>query len=179
MGEALPGVATPFTWSVAGAFSEAGFRSAFAALGCRVPKNARLVGNVHGRFYLNLTQFMRIAAQVPFLDPRTLVELGGGWGGDELAMQVEDVSQRGFYARLPLTASRLLREQLRLDDDVKAFEAFAEKQWRRPERARSGHPPGRRRRAASARHPGAARADRHGHAHDRRRARWGRTSRSR
>ena len=55
--------------------------------------HARLVGNVHGRFYLNLTQFMRIAAQVPFLDPRTLVELGGGWGGDELATQVEDVRQ--------------------------------------------------------------------------------------
>jgi phosphohistidine swiveling domain-containing protein len=130
VGEALPGVATPFTWSVAGAFSEAGFRRAFAALGCRVPKHARLVGNIHGRIYLNLTQFMRIAAQVPFLDPRTLVDLGGGWGGDELAVQVQDVSRRGFYARLPLTASRLLREQLRLDDDVEAFEAFAEKQWR-------------------------------------------------
>jgi rifampicin phosphotransferase len=130
VGEALPGVATPFTWSVAGAFSEAGFRRAFAALGCRVPKHARLVGNVHGRIYLNLSQFMRIAAQVPFLDPRTLVELGGGWGGDELAVQVEDVSRSGFYARLPVTASRLLREQLSLDEDVRAFEAFAEKQWR-------------------------------------------------
>jgi phosphohistidine swiveling domain-containing protein len=130
VGEALPGVATPFTWSVAGAFSEAGFRRAFAALGCRVPSRARLVGNVHGRFYLNLTQFMRIAAQVPFLDPRTLVELGGGWGGDELSVQVQGVSRRGFYARLPLTASRLVREQFRLDDDVAGFEAFAERQWR-------------------------------------------------
>jgi pyruvate,water dikinase len=130
VGEALPGVATPFTWSVAGAFSEAGFRRAFAALGCRPPKHTRLVGNVHGRFYLNLTQFMRVAAQVPFLDPRTLVELGGGWGGDEVATQVQDVSHRGFYARLPITASRLLREQLRLDDTVQAFEAVAEKQCR-------------------------------------------------
>lgn len=130
VGEALPGVATPFTWSVAGAFSEAGFRRGFAALGCRVPKNTRLVGNVHGRFYLNLTQFMRIGAQVPFLDPRTLVELGGGWGGDELAEQVEDVGRGAFYMQLPLTALRLLREQLRLDDDVKAFETHAERQWR-------------------------------------------------
>jgi phosphohistidine swiveling domain-containing protein len=130
VGEALPGVATPFTWSVAGAFSEAGFRRAFAALGCRVPKNTRLVGNVHGRFYLNLTQFMRVAAQVPFLDPRTLVELGGGWGGEELAAQVEDVSRRRFYMRLPLTAARLLREQLRLDDQVGTFERVAEREWR-------------------------------------------------
>src|SRR5262249_54472076 len=130
VGEALPGVATPFTWSVAGAFSEAGFRRAFAALGCRVPKHTRLVGNIHGRFYLNLSQFMRIATQVPFLDPRTLVELGGGWGGEELASQVEDVSRRSFYVRLPLTATRLLREQLRLDDEVHAYEAMAEKTWR-------------------------------------------------
>jgi rifampicin phosphotransferase len=130
VGEALPGVATPFTWSVAGAFSETGFRRAFAALGCRVPKHARLVGNVHGRVYLNLTQFMRIAAQVPLLDPRTLVELGGGGGGEELASQVQGVSRRGFYLRLPITASRLLKEQLRLDDDVKSFEGAAEKQWR-------------------------------------------------
>jgi phosphohistidine swiveling domain-containing protein len=126
VGEALPGVATPLTWSVAGAFSEAGFRSAFAALGCRVPKHAQLVGNVHGRFYLNLTEFMQIAAQVPGLDPRSLVDLGGGSGGDELAMQVADVSRARFYARLPLTAARLLREQFSLDAEVSRFEAIAE-----------------------------------------------------
>ena len=130
VGEALPGVATPLTWSIAGEFSDAGFRRAFSALGCRVPKNAVLVGNVYGRVYLNLTQFMRIAAQVPFLDPRTLVELGGGWGGDELHAQVQGVSKRGFFARLPMTAARLLKEQLRLDEDVAKYEALAEKAWR-------------------------------------------------
>jgi pyruvate,water dikinase len=130
VGEALPGVATPFTWSVAGDYSESGFRKAFGTLGCSVPKHARLVGNVHGRFYLNLTEFMRIAAQVPWLDPRTLVELGGGSGGDELASQVGEVSHKGFYARLPLTATRLLREQLRLDDHVSKFEQEAEHSFR-------------------------------------------------
>ncbi len=130
VGEALPGVATPFTWSVAGDYSESGFRKAFGTLGCAVPKNARLVGNVHGRFYLNLTEFMRIAAQVPWLDPRTLVELGGGSGGDELASQVAHVSHKRFIARLPLTATRLLREQLRLDEHVTKFEAEAERALR-------------------------------------------------
>lgn len=127
VGEALPGVATPFTWSVAGDYSESGFRKAFGTLGCSVPKYSRLVANVHGRFYLNLTAFMRIAAQVPWLDPRTLVELGGGAGGDELATQVVDISRRGFYARLPLTATRLLREQLRLDEQISKFEKEAER----------------------------------------------------
>jgi phosphohistidine swiveling domain-containing protein len=127
VGEALPGVATPLTWSVAGAFSEAGFQSAFAALGCKVPRHAQLVGNVHGRFYLNLSVFMRIAAQVPGLDPRSLVELGGGAGGEELALQVAHVSRTRFYARLPFTATRLLREQFRLDADLARFEAVAEK----------------------------------------------------
>jgi len=127
VGEALPGVATPFTWSVAGDYSDAGFRKAFGTLGCTVPRHARLVGNVYGRFYLNLTEFMRIAAQVPWLDPRTLVELGGGAGGDELASQIGEVSRKGFVARLPLTATRLLREQLRLDDQVSRFEAEADK----------------------------------------------------
>lgn len=130
VGEALPGVATPFTWSVAGDYSESGFRKAFGTLGCSVPKHARLVGNVHGRFYLNLTEFMRIAAQVPWLDPRTLVELGGGSGGDELANQVGEVSRKRFIARLPLTATRLLREQLRLDDHVSKFEQEAEQSFR-------------------------------------------------
>jgi pyruvate,water dikinase len=130
VGEALPGVATPFTWSIAGDYSESGFRKAFGTLGCTVPKHSRLVGNVHGRFYLNLTEFMRIAAQVPWLDPRTLVELGGGSGGDELANQLGEVSHRGFYARLPLTATRLLREQLRLDNHVAQFEEEAEASFR-------------------------------------------------
>ena len=125
VGEALPGVATPLTWSVAGNFSEAGFRRAFAALGCTVPRHARLVGNVYGRFYLNLTQFMRIAAQVPWLDPRVLIELGGGAGADDVETQVADVSKRGFYARFPMTAARLLQEQLRLDDIVEKYEEFA------------------------------------------------------
>lgn len=126
VGEALPGVATPLTWSVAGAFSEDGFRRAFAALGCTVPKNAKLVGDVYGRFYLNLSQFMRVAAQVPWLDPKTLVELGGGSGGEELARDVADVSHTRFFARLPLTATRLAKEQLRLDADVARYERDAE-----------------------------------------------------
>src|SRR5258705_3010310 len=114
VGEALPGAATPLTWSVARSFSEKGFRKAFASLGCTVPRGAPLVANVYGRFYLNLTRFMRVAAQVPGLDPKTLIDLGGGAELQILERQGAGVSKRGFYPRLPLTATRLLAEQIPL-----------------------------------------------------------------
>jgi hypothetical protein len=56
----------------------------------------------------------------------TLVELGGGAGAEVLEAQVADVSRRGFWARLPVTAARLLGEQLRLEGDVDRFEADVE-----------------------------------------------------
>ena len=124
VGEALPGAATPLTWSIARSFSERGFRQAFASLGCTVPRGARLVANVHSRFYLNLTLFMRIAAQVPGLDPKTLIDLGGGSEVEILEKQVAGVSRRAFYARLPLTAARLLTEQMRLVGEVDRFDAY-------------------------------------------------------
>ncbi len=125
LAEALPGVATPLTWSVAANFSELGFRRAFAALGATVPRGTRLVANVQGRFYLNLTAFMRVAASVPGLDPATLLELGGGASSELLQSQVEDVSTKGFYARLPVTATRALREQARLDAELANYERDA------------------------------------------------------
>ncbi|WP_437315924.1 PEP/pyruvate-binding domain-containing protein [Sorangium sp. So ce385] len=128
VGEALPGAATPLTWSVARAFSDRGFREAFAALGCRVPRGARLVANVHGRFYLNLTAFMQIAAQVPGLSPRALLGMSGGASDQliaRLAEQSAGVSRRRFYARLPLTGPRLLLRQARLEREVAAYEGEA------------------------------------------------------
>jgi pyruvate,water dikinase len=125
VGEALPGPATPLTWSIARSFSERGFRKAFSSLGCSVPRGARLVANVHSRFYLNMTLFMRIAAQVPGLDPRTLLDLGGGSEVETLEHQVGGVKRGGFYARLPMTAAHLLTEQMRLGKDVDRFDAEA------------------------------------------------------
>jgi rifampicin phosphotransferase len=134
VGEALPGVATPLTWSVAGEFSEAGFRTAFAALGCTIRRGTTLVGNVYGRVYLNLTEFMQIARQVPWLDPRILLELGGGVGADAhpdlAALGLMDSAattraRQTFLVRLPGTLTRLAREQLGLEARVAEFELIA------------------------------------------------------
>ncbi len=134
VGEALPGAATPLTWSVATNFADKGFREAFGALGCNVPRGVHLFGNVHGRFYLNLTAFMKVASQVPGLSPSALL-LGASGGAsatvvETLNRQIEDTRRTSFYLRLPMTAPRLLVQQLRLQKEVAAFEPEAEAQRR-------------------------------------------------
>jgi phosphohistidine swiveling domain-containing protein len=122
VGEALPGVATPFTWSILSGFSELGFRRAFGALGCSVPRDAELVGSFRGRIYLNLTEFMSIASQVPGLRAKTLLSLGGGDEAERLQIDMARQSSSGFYARLPMTTARYFRENFRLTERVLAFE---------------------------------------------------------
>src|SRR5262249_49666438 len=101
VGEALPGVATPLTWSVLSGFSELGFRRAFAALGCRVPKRTNLVGNFRGRIYLNLSELAQIAAQVPGLRPQNVLPLGGGAELSRLERDAKEASPLAFLSRLP------------------------------------------------------------------------------
>ncbi len=124
VGEALPGAATPLTWSILSAFSDLGFRRAFGALGCSVPRDAELVGNFRGRIYLNMSEFMAIASQVPGLEPRMLLSLGGGGEVERLEQQAEERGRGGFIARLPLTVTRFTRENYRLGARVEAFEGF-------------------------------------------------------
>ncbi|MBT8464189.1 MAG: hypothetical protein HKN97_13270 [Myxococcales bacterium] len=122
VGEALPGVATPFTWSVLSQFSELGFRRAFGAMGCAVPRDAELVGDFRGRIYLNLTEFSSILSQIPWIHPATLVRLGGGQYASELDEVLADRSSTGFLLRLPQTVSRYARENFRLESRIEEFE---------------------------------------------------------
>src|SRR5690606_5282807 len=112
VGEALPGVATPMTWSVATAFAEEGFRRAFAVLGCKLPKGTELIANVYGRFYLNLTSFTQVLGQVPWVDVSTLLELGGGGElATSLATAAPEGASRGSartLLRMPWVLKRLL-----------------------------------------------------------------------
>lgn len=131
VGEALPGVATPLTWSILSGFSELGFRRAFGSLGCTVPRDAELVGCFRGRIYLNMSEFMSILSQVPGLRPRRLLALGGGGEIERLEEDIESRSPVAFLARLPVTAARFARENLSLDERVREFEAGFEVERRR------------------------------------------------
>lgn len=124
VGEALPGVASPLTWSILAAFSDLGFRRAFASLGCKVPRGVTLVGNFRGRIYLNLSAFMTIASQVPGLEPRTLVDLGGGGGANELEATITRARPWGFLARLPLTVPRFVAANAAVGARVTRFDAW-------------------------------------------------------
>ncbi|MBX3271639.1 MAG: hypothetical protein KF729_15340 [Sandaracinaceae bacterium] len=131
VGEALPGVATPLTWSILSEFSERGFRRAFGAVGCSVPKDAELVASFRGRIYLNMTEFMEIASQVPGLRPRTLLALAGGGEVERLETEVEPRGSTRFLMRLPVTVARYARENLGLTDRVERFEkSFGEERGR-------------------------------------------------
>ena len=124
VGEALPGVATPFTWSVLSQFSDLGFRRAFGAMGCTVPRDAELVGDFRGRIYINLTEFSSIMSQIPWIHPSTLVRLGGGQYAPELDEVVAERSSTGFFLRLPQTVSRYARENFRLQSRIDEFETY-------------------------------------------------------
>jgi len=122
VGEALPGVATPLTWSVLAGFSDLGFRRAFAALGCTVPRRANLVGNFRGRIYLNLSELSQIASQIPGLRPQNVLPLGGGAEIERLERSAKEVSPLAFLSRLPLTAARFAHENLGLRGRIERFE---------------------------------------------------------
>lgn len=131
VGEALPGVATPFTWSVLSQFSDLGFRRAFGAMGCTVPRDAELVGDFRGRIYINLTEFSAIMSQIPWIHPSTLVRLGGGQYASELDELVPERGSTGFILRLPQTVSRYARENFRLNARVVEFESYFDEERHR------------------------------------------------
>ena len=78
VGEALPAVGSPMTWSIIERFSRRGFVRAFGAMGLKVPRGARLVGGWQGRVYLNLSEFMAIASKLPWMSPQLLWRVAGG-----------------------------------------------------------------------------------------------------
>jgi pyruvate,water dikinase len=113
VGEALPGVASPLTWSILRDFSNRGFRYAFGSIGLDVDTDAEMVGSFYGRIYLNITEFVRVANTIPLLKPGTLVGVGGG-AGSELVSDVGRKSSAKFLSRLPTTIPRVIGAQLAL-----------------------------------------------------------------
>ncbi|RYE94980.1 MAG: phosphoenolpyruvate synthase, partial [Myxococcales bacterium] len=122
--ESLSGVVSPLTLSLSEPFVEESFRHTFERLGSSVPDD-RLIASVHGRAYLNLSALLRMAVQLPGLDAHAVVQLAGVEATEALERQLHDVSRRGFYTRLPLTAARQIAEQGAIGTLVEQAEALA------------------------------------------------------
>lgn len=112
VGEALPGVGTPLTWSIIRRFARRGFVAAFGSLGLQVPEEYELVGSFRGRVYLNLTQFMSIASAIPLMRPESLLSVGGGGGARIVRDTYEPRGPGSFLKNLPLTIPRIAASQL-------------------------------------------------------------------
>lgn len=126
VGEALPGPATPLTWSVALAFQEQGFKHVFKVIGCRVASGVRLVASFNGRFYLNLSAMLEIASQVPVMDPREALELGGVSGIPENLLPSRRFGSLVFVRNLPFTVRQVLTTFATINRDVREYEASFE-----------------------------------------------------
>ncbi len=108
VGEALPGVGTPFTWSIIGSFSRMGFERALGALGLDVP-TAPMVRNVYGRVYLNQTALLEALSSIPFFSPERVLQAAGG-----TPFREEGYTRRSswpFLLRLPVKAPQLVLSQ--------------------------------------------------------------------
>jgi phosphohistidine swiveling domain-containing protein len=126
----LPGVATPLTWSALAGFAEQGFREALGALGCKVPKGARLLGSFRGRIYLNLSELEGITAQVPGLRSSHLLLAKSAAKAlarvEQPVLGAHDVRRGNILLRLPGVASRLASAHLGFEQRYARFEsAFA------------------------------------------------------
>lgn len=112
VGEALPGVGTPMTWSIIHAFARRGFETAFGALGLEVPEHYRLVASFRGRVYLNISEFVSVASQIPLLTGETLAQLAGVTDASGLGGTFARLSPASFLGHLPITVPKLALSQL-------------------------------------------------------------------
>ncbi|MEZ4370740.1 MAG: PEP-utilizing enzyme [Polyangiaceae bacterium] len=127
LGEVLPGVATPLTWSVAYSTLQDGFAHAFREAGLKVPRGQSLVTRIDGRVYFNVSVFFDVATQLPALHTPSLLEIMGSAEREVLA---PDTGSSPSFVRVPIVLAKLVSEQRRLAESVTRFEEQAEQQRR-------------------------------------------------
>ncbi len=127
LGEVLPGVPTPLTWSVAAAAIQQGFAHSFREAGLKAPRGQSLVARIDGRVYFNVSVFFEVATQLPALHTPSLLEIMGTAEREVLA---PDTGSSPSFVRVPIVLAKLVSEQRRLAESVKRFEEQAEQQRR-------------------------------------------------
>ena len=114
VGEALSGVCTPMTWSVGMMFAKRGFDTIFSTFGLTAPEGYSYVSTFYGHIYLNISEILSVASQVPFIDASTLAKIGGVKSIDDYITMIEPISARHFVHHLPRSMARLCSMQRQL-----------------------------------------------------------------
>lgn len=111
VGEALSGVATPMTWSLGMLIAQKGFECVFASFGLQVPENFEFVTTFNGHIYLNISQFLTVASQIPLIDQSIFCKVAGIHAPNEFPFSFEQMSRVHFIKNLPHSFKELLQIQ--------------------------------------------------------------------
>ena len=114
VGEALSDAATPMTWSVGMSIAKKGFETVFGMLGLSAPPSYTFVTTFYGHIYLNISQILSVASQVPFIQPEIFAHILGLQSVSDYAYTVEPLKRGHFLRHLPHSLAQLTRLQARI-----------------------------------------------------------------
>ncbi|MCL2326471.1 MAG: PEP-utilizing enzyme [Proteobacteria bacterium] len=124
VGEALSGVATPMTWSVGMSFARHGFETMFQAMGLGIPPHYSFVTTFFGHIYLNISELVSVAHQIPFMRRDILAKISGIPQLTDLNFDVQPLSRAKFIREFPISVLRLAKTQSRILSLSRHAEAF-------------------------------------------------------
>ena len=75
-------------------FAKRGFDTIFSTFGLTAPEGYSYVSTFYGHIYLNISEILSVASQVPFIDASTLAKIGGVKSIDDYITMIEPISAR-------------------------------------------------------------------------------------
>ena len=128
VGEALSGVCTPMTWSIGMSYAKHGFETIFHAAGLRVPPNYHFVTTFFGHIYLDISEVLSVASQVPFVSREMFGKIAGIPHISDYVCDIERLSRARFLSSAPISAFRILKNLSRVRKLEKRNQEFCA--WR-------------------------------------------------
>ena len=114
VGEALSSAATPMTWSVGMTIAKRGFKTIFSTFGLTTPTDYTFVTTFYGHIYINVSEVLSVASQVPFVRMDLFAHILGLQSLDDYQCAIRRLPHSYFIKHLPLSLAQLARMQSRL-----------------------------------------------------------------
>ncbi len=121
VGEGMPGVMTPLTWSiVSGPLTYTAIKEGIKITGLKLPEGP-LFGNICGRIYINFSLIATTMNQIPGLTPQIMSKIGGGPDCRDEYISAINIPRLCFVLKLPIVIPKLLRLLITLPEDSKGL----------------------------------------------------------